>query len=85
MSTPFLYQFSLALISDLVGRDLLEVSPGKEQRTVQFLADFLHERGKGGSLLSTVEKALLLCDDVEEFYADQETLKGVVEALKYGS
>ena len=65
--------------------DLLEVPAAKRGRVVQFLATYLHENGKGNSLLSTVEKALIRCDDVEEYYGDQETLKGVVETLKYGA
>ena len=85
MSTPFLSDFSLALVASLVGRDLLEVTKGNERRVVAYLATFLHEKGKGNSLLSTIEKALLTCDEVEEFYADQETLKELVETLKYGA
>ena len=85
MSTPFLLQFSQALVVALISLDLLEVQRGKVGRVVQFLATFLHENGKGNSLLSTVEKALIRCDDVEEYYGDQETLKGVVETLKYGA
>ena len=85
MSTPFLLQFSHALVTALIAMDLLEINAGKEARTVQFLANFLHENGKGNSLLSTVEKALIRCDDVEEYYGDQETLKGIVETLKYGA
>ena len=65
--------------------DLLEIQKGKVGRTAQYLATYLHENGKGNSLLSTVEKALIGCDDVEEYYGDQETLKGVVETLKYGA
>jgi len=85
LSTPFLLQFSQALIGALISRELLEVPRGKEMRTVRYLAQFLHEKGKGQSLLSTVERALIGCEDVEEFYADQETLKGIVETLKYGA
>ena len=85
MSTPFLLQFSQALVAALISKDLLEVTSGKEGRTVQFLAQFLHENGKGNSLLSTVEKALICCDDVDEYYGDQEMLKGIVETLKYGA
>ena len=69
----------------LISRDLLDVSQGKELRTAKYLAKYLHEKSKGSSLLSTVEKALISCEDVEEFYADQETLKGIIETLKYGA
>ena len=85
MSTPFLSQFSFALVSALLAKELLEVLPGREKSVVRHLATFLHEQGKGNSLLSTVEKAFLQCDDVEEFYADQDTLKAIVETLKYGN
>lgn len=85
MSTSFLNQFSHALVARLVAGELLEVAGGRERQTARFLAKFLHENGKGNSLLSTVEKALIRCEDVEEFYADQETLKRVVETLKYGA
>ena len=85
MSTPFLSQFSFALVSALLAKELLEVVSGREKHVVRYLATYLHEQGKGNSLLSTVEKAFIRCEDVEEFYADQETLKGIVETLKYGN
>ena len=85
MSTTFLNDFSLALVARLCAGDLLEITRGKERETAKYVAQFLHENGKGNSLLSTVEKALLKCPLVEEFYADQETLKGIVETLKYGA
>lgn len=85
VSTPFLTQFSFALVSTLLAKELLEVVSGREKHVVRYLAAYLHEKGKGNSLLSTVEKALLQCDDVDEFYADQETMKGIVETLKYGN
>ena len=85
MSTTFLTDFPIALVARLLASDLLEVSQGRELQTAQFLARFLRDNGKGSSLLSTVEKALLKCNDVEEFYADQETLKGIIETLKYGA
>jgi len=85
VSSTFLNDFSLALVARLLAGDLLEVTRGREKHTARFVAEFLHKHGKGSSLLSTVEKALLQCTDVEEFYADQETLKGIVETLKYGA
>lgn len=84
MSTPFLSNFSLALVTRLLASKDLEVPKGHEQRVIDFLAAYLHEHGKGSSLLSAVEKAFIVCDSVEEFYADQETLKAIVETLKYG-
>ena len=85
MSTPFLSQFSFALVSTLLAKELLEVVSGREKYVVRYLATYLHEQGKGNSLLSTVEKAFIRCEDVEEYYADQDTLKGIVETLKYGN
>jgi len=85
VSTPFLSQFSFALVSALLAKELLELTAGREKHVVRYLATYLNEKGKGNSLLSTVEKALLSCEDVEEFYSDQETLKGIIETLKYGN
>ena len=84
MSSTFLNQFAEAWVSRLLVADLLELRKGREIATARHLADYLHQNGKGRSLLSTVEQALLKCDDVIEFYADQDTLKDIVETLKYG-
>jgi hypothetical protein len=84
MSTPFLTQFSGSLVADLMAQDLLDVKTGHHAEVVSYLAAYLHKNRAGRSLLSTVEAGLITCGDVEEFYADQQTLKGIVETLKYG-
>lgn len=84
MSTPFLNQFSQALIAILLNRDLLEVVDGGAGRVATYLAGELASCGSGNSLLSSVERSLIKCEDVVEFYADLETMKEIVQTLKYG-
>ena len=82
MSTPFLVRFAESLVGRLLAAGLLELRPGAAVDVVSFLAERLAEAPSGSSLLSTVEKALLACPDVIELYADLDTLKAEVEALR---
>ncbi len=82
MSTSFLMGFSEALIDRLLAEGLLEVAPGGRDRVVIYVANYLGTVARGGSLLSSVEAALLGCDAVEELYADLDQLKDLVEDLK---
>lgn len=83
MSTPFLTGFANALVVTLLERDLLEVQAEQGGRVVRYLADHLGTHARGGSLLSNVEAALLSCPEVEELYADIDSLKVVVEDLDH--
>jgi hypothetical protein len=81
MSTPFLTAYATALVLALLERELLEVAEGRAEAVVRFLAEDLHVRGRGGSLISSTSRALLACPDVLELYADDEELKALVESL----
>jgi len=84
VGTPFLYAFSTQLVDLLLEREQLVILPGSQSRVAAFLANYLKKHGGGRSLLSTVEQAFFQCGEVEELYADVDTLKGLVEVLKYG-
>ena len=66
----------------MLDAELLEVEAGAEARVVLFVANWLGSVARGGSLLSNVEKALLACPEVTEWYGDLDTLKGLVEDLR---
>ena len=82
MSTPFLMGFADALITRLVAAGLLEVAAGQQPRVVLYVANYLGTTARGGSLLSSVEAALLACPEVDELFADLEQLKDIVEDLE---
>ena len=81
MSTPFLLTYASALVSSLLEKGLIELRAGHEPRVVEFLAEYLHVRARGGSLISSTGRALEICPDVEELYADDAELKEVVDSL----
>lgn len=81
MSTPFLTAYAIALVRALLEQDLVEITDGRAEAVVRFLAEDLHLRGRGGSLISSTSRALLACPDVVELYADDEELKALVESL----
>jgi hypothetical protein len=85
VSTPFLYGYASALVARLIDLGRMDIAPGRAEAVVLYLADYLHERGRGGSLISQTGIALLACDDVDELYADDDELKDLVETLVYGS
>lgn len=85
MSTPFLTGYSNALVVCLLREGLVEVRPGSEGQVVAFVATYLHEKARGGSIISSTSAALLACPDVEELYADDDQLKDVVDGLAYGA
>ncbi|MEZ4239099.1 MAG: hypothetical protein R3F59_23690 [Myxococcota bacterium] len=62
--TPFLTGFSEALIGRLVAADAIEIAPADRDRVVLYVANWLGTRARGGSLLSSVEAALLACPEV---------------------
>jgi hypothetical protein len=55
--------------------------PGGETRAMLYVANALAAAGEGRQLLSSLEKALLECPEVNELFADRDTLKVVVEGL----
>ena len=82
MSTPFLAGFAEAVVTRLVAERRIEVAPGGTDRVVGFVAEWLDTRARGGSVLSSLEAALLACADVTEVYADLDDLKAVVDDLR---
>jgi hypothetical protein len=83
MSTPFLVGFAQGVVTTLLAEKLIDIARDGEVRTVMFVANYLGTTGQGTSLLSSLEKALLLCPEVDELYADLDTLKVIVEGLKH--
>jgi hypothetical protein len=82
MSTPFLFGFSGALIDRLLAEELLVLHDGARDRVVVFVGNYLGQVARGGSLLSSVDAALLACDEVDEVFVDLEGLKSIVEDLR---
>ncbi len=82
MSTPFLMGFTQALVPRLVADGLVAIAPSDVERVQIYLANYLGQVARGGSLLSSVDAALLACPEVEEVFFDLETLKDVVEDLR---
>ena len=82
MSTPFLVGFSRALLADLLGQGLIEVVPGREDRVILFVAEYLSSVPHGGSLVSSLTKAFLASPDVVEVFADDAELKQAIEDLE---
>lgn len=80
MTTDFLMGFSRSLVAQLVAEEQLEVSTHVDS-VVVYLASRLGSLGEGKSLLSSVERALLDCPDVDEIYFDLDGLKEIVEGL----
>jgi len=81
MSTPFLQAFSQLVVSRLLSDGKLEVRAGSEAEVVRWLADYLAGPAQGFSLISSVSKALVNCPDVEELFADDDEIKGLVDSL----
>lgn len=82
MTTPFLVGFSRALLADLLDQRLIEIRPGREDRVILFVAEFLGAVPEGGSLVSSLSKAYLASPDVVELYADDAMLKGVIQDIQ---
>lgn len=82
MSTPFLVGFSRALLADLLGRGLIEVVPGRQDRVILYVAEYLASAPQGASLVSSLTKAYLSSPDVVEVFADDAELKQAIEDLE---
>lgn len=82
MSTPFLMGFTQSLLPRLVADGLVAIAPSDVETVQLYLANYLATVARGGSLLSSVDAALLACPEVEEVFFDLDALKEVVEDLK---
>lgn len=81
MSTPFLIGFTSTVVTHLLAAGLVEIAPDREDHVVAFVADHLAGLRTGHSLISSLVAGLLACPDVEELYADDESLKELITEL----
>lgn len=81
MSTPFLFGFSAAIVDRLLAEGVLVLQEGTRDRVVLYLGNYLGTVARGGSLLSSVDHALLSCPEVDDVFIDLEGLKLLVEDL----
>ena len=82
MSTPFLVGFTREIVARLLAEGLLDVTWGGEERVIRFVAGELAAVPPGGSLITSLARSLIRCPDVQELYADDERLKGLVQDLE---
>jgi hypothetical protein len=82
MSTPFLIDFAHSLIPRLIEEGHIAVAPADVETVETYVSNYLATVARGGSLLSSVDKALLACAEVEEVFCDLRALKRVVEDLQ---
>ena len=81
MTTPFLYRFSVAVLTRLLEGRRVELQPGGEEQAVLYVSNKLAQAGEGSSLISTLSAALMSCPEVLELFADEEELKELVSDL----
>lgn len=81
MTTPFLVGFARAVLARLQEDQLVEVTFGSEERVALHVGAELAAVPHGGSLITSLARALLSCPDVHELYADDQQLKGIVQHL----
>ena len=82
MSTPFLFAFAEALVDKLVHDELLVIADGSRDRVVLYLGNHLGTVGRGGTLISQIDAALMACAEVDDIFYDADVLKRVVEDLR---
>ncbi|MCB9677488.1 MAG: hypothetical protein H6737_20435 [Alphaproteobacteria bacterium] len=85
MSSPFLISFVEAVVTQLVENEQIEIRPGETGSVVGNVAARLGAASEGESLVSTLVKALLACDAVEELYVDDMELKDLITSLPVGT
>jgi hypothetical protein len=74
--------FAEALVERLEREGLLVLVPGGRERAVLFLGNRLSMVSQGGSLLSGIDQAFLLCAEVDEVFYELDDLKQAVEDLR---
>ena len=84
MSHPFLERFVTRVIDALLREEALEIQAGTRDAVVRDVATRLGTLGEGYSLISSLSKALLSCDAVEELYVDDQELKRIVGEMGSG-
>lgn len=83
MSTPFLHAFATDLVERLVAAGLVELDPAGAAPVVEAIAEHLGEV-RTGSLLSSIVAALHAAPGVVDFWAEDDDLKAIVEAMGPG-
>ena len=81
---PFLVRVVEQVLARLVEHGQIEIEAGSEARVVHEVADALGGLSHGHSLISSLSRALLSCEAVEELYADDEELKTLIGVLGVG-
>jgi hypothetical protein len=76
-----LNNFSQKVITKLEAEGLIELSEPTPV-VIEYVAKYLNELSRGGSLISELVSALLSCPGVDELFADDEALKRCLEDLQ---
>lgn len=74
-----LLAFGAAVVRHLLDRELLEIEPDSEVEVARFVATHLGQLRGPSSLISSVSAGLLACPEVLELYADDQTLKLLID------
>lgn len=82
LSTPFLTAYAHRVVHRLVGAAAIEIEPESIDEVVAFVADYLASRPQGFSAISSTSKALIMCPNVVELFADDDEIKEIVDGLQ---
>lgn len=83
--SDFLTGFAARLLAALLEAELIEIEPGSEAAVVAFVAGELAGAGQGAQAIASTARALVRCPQVVELFADDETLKDVIDAMAPGA
>ena len=75
MSHPFLERFVTQVIDELLRDGTLELVEGRRAHVIRDVSSNLGTLGEGHSLISSLSKSLLACEDVLELYLSDQELK----------
>ena len=82
MATPFMMSFSRAVVDRLHAEGDLVLSDAATQEAVaEFVAGYLAGLKGRQSLITSLGEALIACPEVDEVFADDDRLKGVVDDI----
>lgn len=81
MASPFLVRFTEVVLGRLVTDGQLEIASGRHDAVVVFVAARLGAARQGDSLVSTFVAAVLASPDVDELFADNDTIKQLITDL----
>lgn len=83
--SDFLTGFAGRLLAGLLDAGLIEIELDSEAAVVAFVAGELAGAGQGAQLIASTARALVRCPQVIELFADDEALKGVIDAMAPGA